>query len=67
MDGTPMSHQAFRAFLDLLMVSDPWPNGVEQKPLTDWADKEARSWGYRDWIEAYHVHGRPGCLALHKP
>lgn len=53
-----MSHETFRAFIDLLMVSDPWPAKVKKRPLIRWADNEARSWGYRDWIEAYHKHGR---------
>ena len=52
----------FRCFLDLLMCSDPWPmsyddlyeNRNTQEILIDYADQEARTRGYADWIAAYH-------------
>lgn len=54
-----MSEEQLRAFLILLMCSDPWPVENEsqehQKILTDFADEESQRHGYTDWIEAYHV------------
>lgn len=50
-----MNDEAFAVFLELLMVSDPWPLLHEQKRvLEDFADDESRKRGYSDWIEAYH-------------
>lgn len=55
-----MSDEEFRAFLDLLMASDPWPMGegteAEQAyvVLVDLADRESRNRGYGNWIEAFH-------------
>jgi len=50
-----MNHLEFRAFLSLLMCSDPWPEGVDgENLLKDWADREARHRGFIDWVEAYH-------------
>lgn len=50
-----MNTREFRAFLNLFMCSDPWPlSDTEHQILTEWADHEAESWGYTDWIDAYH-------------
>lgn len=48
--------QEFRAVLELIMVSDPYPIPEEghQLKVEAWADKEARARGYGSWIEAYH-------------
>jgi hypothetical protein len=45
----------FKAFLSLLMCSDPTPiDAAEDLLLRDWADAQAKLHGYSDWIEAYH-------------
>ena len=50
-----MGDQAFRAFLNLLMCSDPWPiGGSDREALYDFANHEAVWRGYKDWVEAYH-------------
>jgi len=50
-----MEDKEFRAFLDLIMVSDPWPlEGESQSLIEGLATREAESRGYPDWITAYH-------------
>ncbi len=52
-----MTDKEFRAFLDLLMCSDPWPvndGGKNQVTLKYFADVEASKRHYDTWIEAYH-------------
>lgn len=52
-----MTDKEFRSFLNLMMVSDPWPldeDEVEKVILTKFANDQARIRGYRDWIEAFH-------------
>jgi hypothetical protein len=52
-----MNDETLRAFLTLLMCSDPWPVEGEpenQKLIESWADLEAEKHGFKDWIEAYH-------------
>jgi len=52
-----MNNTEFRAFLDLLMCSDPWPvkpDNNTQYTLIKFADKESQNRGFTDWIEAYH-------------
>lgn len=50
-----MDHKEFRAFLNLLMCSDPWPtDDEEQQILTDLADEQSRNRGFENWIVAYH-------------
>jgi len=45
----------FRAFLNLMMCSDPWPAGtVDSKVLEELADKESRLRGYDSWYVAFH-------------
>ena len=49
-----MKRHQFRALLDLLMVSDPWPlDKAGEVILKTFADREAKTWGFQDWIEAY--------------
>ena len=46
-----------KAFLTLLMCSDPWPVNNDQDnqiTLERFADSESRRHGFTDWIEAYH-------------
>jgi len=52
-----MNEKEYRAFLDLLMCSDPWPikdGGKNHKILEAFANKEATKFGHEDWIVAYH-------------
>lgn len=54
-----MSDQQFRAFLDLLMCSDPWPVAGDDgehchEILTDLADDESYKRGFSTWIDAFH-------------
>lgn len=49
-----MNDDQFRVFLDLLMVSDPWPLEYGHEALNELADEQSRERGYCDWIEAYH-------------
>ncbi len=49
-----MDDRELRIFLDLLMVSDPWPLEYGQDAMTDVADAESRARGYDNWIDAYH-------------
>lgn len=54
-----MNDDQLRAFLDLLMVSDPWPLQYGQEAMNDLADEESRKRGFCDWIEAYHKFEHP--------
>lgn len=50
-----MSDKVFRAFLNLMMCSDPWPAGEEDHGcLITIADHESRLRGFDSWIAAYH-------------
>jgi len=50
-----MKDRQFRAFLNLMMCSDPWPASKEdQVTLEHLAQVESHERGYTDWIEAYH-------------
>jgi len=50
-----MTRIEFRAILNLLMCSDPWPAGVEDRLIIEpWADKQAQEFGFKDWIDAYY-------------
>lgn len=50
-----MYDDRFRAFLNLLMASDPWPLSRKEKDiLYGLAEHESKKRGYKDWIEAYH-------------
>ena len=45
----------FRALLDLVMVSDPWPlPGEHESAVNAYLTKESQRRGYADWVEAYH-------------
>lgn len=44
----------YRALLDLMMCSDPWPHGVKREPIEELLDTEARERGFDDWLDAYH-------------
>lgn len=49
-----MTDIELRAFLNLLMCSDPSPlNSVEEWTMKQFADAESRRHGYKDWITAY--------------
>ena len=53
-----MTDEEFRAFLDLLMCSDPWPSrhrAATEAVLGTLADREAAVRGYDSWIAAYHA------------
>ncbi len=52
-----MEDYIYRAILDLLMCSDPYPvpdDGVGQEILIALANDEAKKRGYGDWVVAYH-------------
>lgn len=54
-----MTDTQYRAFLDLLMCSDPWPiegEGGEhmEKILVSFANEEAKRHGFDNWIIAFH-------------
>lgn len=54
-----MNDYEFRAFLNLLMCSDPWPCDEESRvTLSDFATTEAVRRGFQDWFSAYH-HFQP--------
>ena len=51
-----MTSEQFRAFTELLMVSDPWPlDEHASKVLNDYANEVSREMGFHDWIAAYHA------------
>lgn len=55
--NAPLNDAQFRALLNLMMVSDPWPlSGTDSFLLETLATDEARRRNYKDWIEAYHKH-----------
>ena len=46
---------AYRALLDLLMVTDPWPlDAASHADILDFADAEAERRGLENWVAAYH-------------
>ena len=55
-----MEDKEFKAFLALMMCSDPWPISPDkdgddgQGTLLDFIEKESNLRGYDGWIEAYH-------------
>lgn len=57
-----MNSREFRAFLDMLMCSDPWPvkdDGENQRTIIHLATVESKVRGHKDWIEAYHEYLTP--------
>lgn len=51
----------FRALLDLVMCSDPWPlQDHAEATLKQLLDQAAWSRGYAGWINAYHEFEVPG-------
>lgn len=51
----PISDEAYRALLDLYMVSDPWPLGEQENgAVFGFLTAEAQKRGFTDWLEAYH-------------
>ena len=54
-----MTDMQFKSFLDLMMVSDPWPLDERQhSTMLDLADEESGKRGYLNWIVAYHEFRR---------
>ncbi|MFO1417250.1 MAG: hypothetical protein U1E83_01135 [Methylotetracoccus sp.] len=57
-----MDNIEFRAFLDLLMCSDPWPicgengQGRGEDTIKNMANRIAVERGYENWVDAYHRH-----------
>jgi len=54
-----MTDIQYRAFLDLMMCSDPWPvvdrDGIDSNAILEGlALDEARARGFESWIVAYH-------------
>ena len=51
-----MNDEEFIVFLALLMVSDPWPiekSEGSEETLKNWANIEAKKYGFPDWQTAY--------------
>lgn len=64
-----MNDKEFRAFLDLMMCSDPWPiqdGDVSEAILIEFADKEANNRGYENWIDAYYSFEIGWCKAVNR-
>ena len=59
-----MSDEQYRALLDLMMCSDPWPvtgdDTENQVLVTELANTEAVKRGYENWVDAYHEHNKRG-------
>ena len=51
-----MSASEFRAFLDLLMCSDPYPVDTGEDEMFGYANRQAIERGFTDWVDAYHNH-----------
>ena len=50
-----MNDEEFRAFMGLLMCSDPYPDSQSNMDiLKNYANRIAVDKGFSDWIEAYH-------------
>lgn len=56
-----MNDSEFRAFLDLLMCSDPSPVLLDsgQIILENFANQEAKKRGYETWVVAFHEFKLP--------
>lgn len=46
----------FRALLDLLMCSDPYPADAGEDTIKFFANRISLDYGFSDWIDAYHNH-----------
>lgn len=53
-----MNETELRAFLDLLMCSDPSPVPEHDETLVGCANRLSREHGFTDWIEAFHLLGK---------
>ena len=51
-----MKNNEFRAFLNLMMCSDPWPTSSpdDHESLLEIANQLSIERGFIDWIDAYH-------------
>lgn len=50
-----MNDKEFRAFLDLMMCSDPWPGDAHNHTIMlSLANKEAKKRRFDNWITAFH-------------
>ena len=52
-----MTPKQLKAYLALLMCSDPWPvtdDPENQSECVGFANDMARACGFTDWIDAYH-------------
>ena len=54
-----MSDKEFRAVLDWMMCSDPFPCPEWQETVVGWIERESQSRGFDGWIDAYHKAARP--------
>ena len=53
-----MNATEYEALVNVLMELDPWPLDIAWHTiLVDYANKEAISHGYTDWIDALHNIG----------
>lgn len=52
-----MNDKEFRTFLNLMMVSDPWPlSKIDNELMEGFANNESVKRGFDNWIVAYHEH-----------
>lgn len=52
-----MTDSQFRAFLNLYMCMDPWPDalsGADRYLLESYAEEESKRRGFDSWVDAYH-------------
>lgn len=55
-----MNDREFRAFLDLMMCSDPWPSDEPgHEILVGLIEREAKFRGYDSWYVAFHEYKLP--------
>lgn len=58
--GEIVNDTNYRALLDLIMCSDPWPvEGENQQIIESMANEEAKRRGFDTWVDAYHQMEKP--------
>ena len=49
-----MTSVELRQLLNWMLVSDPWPDGVDRQVVENFLNNQARMFGFGSWVEAYH-------------